>query len=77
MSVFQKFLFRLYLGGSFFFYITIDQLKKGEREIFGNLTYIAEIIKNILFVVAIFIYSRYSFVKQEKNSNSVPYLDMI
>ena len=67
----------IYLGGSFFFYILIDQLNKDERETFGNLTYLAEIIKNILFVVSIFIYARYPFEKPEKNSNSVPFLDLI
>lgn len=67
----------IYLGGSFFFYILIDQLNKDERETFGNLTYLAEIIKNILFIVSIFIYARYPFENNKKVSNSVPYLDMI
>jgi hypothetical protein len=67
----------IYLGGSFFFYILINQLNRDERETFVSITYAAEIIKNFLFIVAIFIYARYPFENQKKNSNSVPYLDMI
>jgi hypothetical protein len=37
----------------------------------------AEIIKNILFAIALFSYTRYPFENQKNNSNSVPYLDMI
>lgn len=66
----------IYLGGSFFFYILINHLSKDQVEAFGNLTYLAEIIKNALFTSAIFIYVRYPFKPKEK-SPSVPYLDMI
>lgn len=67
----------IYLGGSLFFYLSINQLSKDERIAFGNFTYVAEIIKNILFALSLFIYGRYSFEKTEKNSSSVPFLDMI
>jgi len=67
----------IYLGGSFFFYLSINQLSKDEMETFGNFTYLAEIIKNILFALSLFMYGRQSFEKQEKKSSSVPFLDMI
>ena len=66
----------IYLGGSFFFYILIDHLDTEQVASFGNLTYIAEIIKNILFSVAILVYSRKSNEKVNKPP-SVPYLDII
>jgi len=66
----------IYLGGSFFFYILIDHLDKAEIDSFGNLTFLAEIIKNILFSVAILIYARQP-KKTSKKPPTVPYLDMI
>lgn len=66
----------IYLGGSFFFYILINQLSKEQIEAFGNLTYLAEIIKNILFTSAIFVYTRL-ILKTKQKSTSIPYLDMI
>lgn len=66
----------VYLGGSFFFYILIDDLDKEQVVTFGNLTYLAEIIKNLIFASAIFIYVRYP-IKQTKSSSSIPHLDMI
>ena len=67
----------IYLGGSFFFYILIDHLDKKQVKAFGNLTYFAEIIKNILFALAIFIYAKFSFKFKDQKTSSVPYLDMI
>jgi len=66
----------IYLGGSFFFYILIDHLSKEQVETFGNMTFVAEIIKNILFTAAIYIYVRFPS-KREHKPPSVPYLDMI
>lgn len=68
----------IYLGGSFFFYIMIDSLSGQEVETFGNLTYVAEILKNVLFGMAFFIYAKYPARKEpEKKIKSVPFLDMI
>jgi hypothetical protein len=67
----------IYLGGSFFFFILFEQLSLDQKNDFGNLTYLAEIIKNLLFALALFVYTRYPFENQKKNSNSVPYLDMV
>lgn len=67
----------IYLGGSFFFFILIEHLSEEQVETFGTITYFAEIIKNILFSFALFIYSRHSFEKKENNLSSIPHLDMI
>jgi hypothetical protein len=64
----------LYLGGSFFFYILIDHLDEDQVKIFGNLTYVAEILKNLMFTLAIVLYSR----RPDKSikPKSIPHLDM-
>ena len=67
----------IYLGGSFFFFILIEHLSDDQLTTFGSFTYVAEIIKNILFALALFIYARHPYEKSEKNSNSVPFLDLI
>lgn len=67
----------IYLGGSFFFYILINSLETSEIEKFGNLTYIAEIIKNLLFAVSIFFYKKYSATRIQKKPPEIPNLDMV
>jgi len=67
----------IYLGGSFFFFILFDLLSKEQRNSFGNLTYLAEIIKNLLFALAIFMYARYPLENTKNKTSSIPYLDMI
>jgi len=66
----------IYLGGSFFFNILANDLEQGSSRKYWYLTYIAEIIKNILFSVAIIMYARKTGNNVSKQS-SVPYLDMI
>lgn len=68
----------IYLGGSFFFYISINELNKQEVETFGNLTYLAEIIKNVLFAFSFLVFMKNPIHKKndEKQMN-IPYLDMI
>lgn len=67
----------IYLGGSFFFYLSINQLSVEEIDTFGNLTYLAEVIKNIFFALALFMYVRHPNEPTEKKPESVPFLDMI
>ncbi len=62
---------------SFFFFILIEHLTKEQITEFGSLTFLAEIIKNVLFAIALFIYARNPYEKQKKGSNDVPYLDMV
>ena len=65
----------IYLGGSFFYYILVNHLRENDVVTFGNLTYAAELLKNILFSVAIFIYRRFPINKPHKPKN-IPNLDM-
>ena len=67
----------IYLGGSFFFYILFSHLSREQITTFGNLTYLAEIIKNVLFTLAIFMYVRYPLENTKNKTSSIPYLDMI
>jgi hypothetical protein len=67
----------IYLGGSFFFFILVDHLNNDQRAIFGDVTFVTEMIKNILFSVAIFTFYKYPFEKIKTSQKNVPYLDMI
>ena len=67
----------IYLGGSFFFYILINELDENQIENFGNFTFVAEIIKNLLFVLAIYMYKKYPVNKIHNHSKNIPNLDMI
>ena len=66
----------IYLGGSFFFYIMANHMTDAEIDRYWELTYIGEIIKNILFAYAIFL-----FVRQKKENGFknkiLPNLDMV
>lgn len=55
----------------------INELSKDEIKAFGNLTYLAEIIKNILFCISVLIFSKYPIEKVKEKKDSIPYLDMI
>jgi hypothetical protein len=67
----------LYLGGSFFFYMLISNLEESDVARFGNMTYIAEIIKNLLFAFSIFMYKKHPVNKTHNHSKNIPNLDMI
>ena len=67
----------LYLGGSFFFYMLISHLEENEVTTFGNMTYIAEIIKNLLFAFSIYMYKKFPVNKIHNLSSKIPNLDMI
>jgi hypothetical protein len=67
----------IYLGGSFFFFILFDYLNPEEVQTFGDMTYVAEIIKNILFATGIYIYSKYPFKNKPEKKESIPFLDHI
>jgi hypothetical protein len=65
----------IYLGTSFFFNILANHVSQDFYSQFWHLTYIPEIIKNILFAIAIY---KFPDVSKQKNntSSSVPFLDM-
>jgi len=67
----------LYLGGSFFFYMLISNLEENDVTTFGNMTYVAEIIKNLLFAFSIFIYKKFPINNIHNHSKNIPNLDMI
>ena len=67
----------IYLGGSFFFYILINSLNQDEVDKFGNLTYVAEIIKNLLFALSIYMYKKHPINKIPNHPKNIPNLDMI
>jgi len=67
----------IYLGGSFFFYILIDHLNEEQLSTFGTMTYVADVLKNSLFAIALFIFSKYPIKTTSKKNESIPYLDMI
>jgi len=67
----------IYLGGSFFFFILVNELDRKQRDDFGTLTYVAEIIKNLLFGFSIFMYKKFSANRIHNLSKNIPNLDMI
>lgn len=67
----------IYLGGSFFFYILINNLSRSEVNTFGNLTYVAEIIKNLLFAISIYLFKKHPVKNIQDQTKKIPNLDMI
>lgn len=63
----------IYLGCNFFFTILANQVSKE----YWYLTYIPEIIKNILFGVSIVIYKNKPSDSKAMKTSNVPFLDMI
>jgi hypothetical protein len=64
----------IYLGGSFFFYILADHINEDKLVEYSRLTYIADIVKNALFLYALILLSTKG---RPSGYNSVPNLDMI
>jgi len=66
----------IYLGGSFFIYLLANNLEYKELKTYWPITYIVEIVKNILFSIAIYKFSIDQIKKKKKAiSNSLPNLD--
>ncbi len=65
----------LYLGSTFFFNILINHINQQQADQYWHLTYIPEIIKNILFSMAILFYSSYHKENQD-TKKTIPYLDL-
>jgi len=64
----------IYLCGSLFIYLYGEHLTTPEKEQFWFLTYIFEIVKNIMFCVAIVVNARQTIIKPPKSD--VRYLDI-
>lgn len=67
----------VYLGGSFFIFILTNSLSSSEIDSFWYWTFIAEIIKNLLIIFAIFLYAKRKPQNNNQPNRSIPYLDMI
>ena len=65
----------IYLGEVFFFNILADYISKQTVLKYWDLTYIGDIVKNILFLYALFILRNNSNHKQPQKK-SIPHLDM-
>lgn len=66
----------VYLGGSFFYYILANHFNQDEADKFIEMTWIAEIVKNLLFAFSIFLYKKHPINKLNKLSKDIPNLDM-
>lgn len=66
----------LYLGSSFFFNILVNHLSQEQVDNYWHLTYIPEIIKNILFSIAIIRYHN-KYDNSKAKSTTIPNLDMV
>ena len=67
----------LYLAGSFFFNILVNNIDSKVGREYWYFTYIFETIKNIFFGIALIYLSRNKKSNNLLHSKSVPYLDMI
>lgn len=67
----------IYLGGAFFLYILANHMEQEEIDRYWDYTYIAEILKNILFITAVFLY-RFKTKNDASlgQKSNLPYLDM-
>jgi len=65
----------IYLGGSFFIYLGANTLEDPELVKYWFFTYIVEIIKNLLFISAIVVFSKNS--KKTNTNQSLPNLDFM
>ena len=63
----------IYLGSSFFFNILANEVSKD----YWHLTFIPEIIKNVLFSLSIILYKDKLNDNNKIKSANVPYLDLI
>jgi hypothetical protein len=64
----------IYLSGTFFFYILVNYLPKEQIQPYWYITYIFDIIKNLMLSVGIFIYM-VSPKNKNITSNNIPFLD--
>ena len=66
----------IYLAGSFFFYILVNNIDKKIVSNYWFITYIFDTLKNISFCIAILVLIR-NRKKNSQSSSTIPYLDMI
>ncbi len=66
----------IYLGSTFFFYILANNLEDSDRDRLWPYSYIPDIIKNILFYIAMITFSK-NPINNKNTAAKVPFLDMI
>lgn len=66
----------IYLGGTFFFNILIGYLHEEQVDKYWFLTYIADILKNLLFAVSLIIHIKGSTRESLHHQKHLPYLDL-
>lgn len=66
----------IYLGGTFFFNILANEISKEQWNNYWHLTYIPEILKNILFGLALLLYHKSIYGKSTSKKTAIPFLDM-
>ncbi|MFD2918268.1 hypothetical protein ACFS6H_01025 [Terrimonas rubra] len=67
----------VYLAGTFFFHLLIDYLPKEQIRQYWFITYIFDIIKNIFFTIAIFVYIRQANKKPQAQKTNEPFLNFL
>lgn len=67
----------IYIGFTFFFNILANSLNKEHFDKYFYFSYLGDILKNILFSVAIIFFAKKSHVNTAKKPYNVPHLDMI
>lgn len=65
----------IYLSGSFFMNILANSMEQEQISKYWFLTYIADMIKNLLLSVGLYVLAKHS-PNQEKIKKNIPYLDM-
>lgn len=66
-----------YLAGTFFFHLLIDYLPRKQIREYWFITYIFDIIKNILFTIAIFVHIRQANKKPQAQKTNEPFLNFL
>jgi hypothetical protein len=67
----------VYLSGTFFFHLLIDYLPRKQIREYWFITYIFDIIKNILFTIAIFVHIRQANKKPQTQKTNEPFLNFL
>ena len=64
----------IYLSGTFFFNILANEIDKPQLVEYWHFSYLGDILKNLLFTLAIYIYAK-SFHKKSEKIKTLPNLD--
>jgi len=67
----------VYLGITFFFNILGNYMENEQIDQYYHFSYFGDILKNILFSIALYVYSKYALKKLSKKQNEIPFLDTI